>query len=115
MVNDDSCEEGGVCQAALRGVSKELQSRNDISGGILILRQTVSLHLDEILRDVTEILGVDIDLLEQSPPSLHLPEVILGLMLAPFLPEQTFFSPYLANSLFRDRKVELTSDSLSSP
>lgn len=65
--------EGRVSQGAFEGVGEELRAADDITGGVLHEGQTMPLDLRPQLGDVVEVLGVDVDLLEQLPPLLDLP------------------------------------------
>jgi len=58
----------------------------------------VSFHLDPVFRDIIQVLGVDIDLLEESPSGFYLSQVVFGFVLAPFPFKQSFFFPNLADS-----------------
>lgn len=72
-------------------------------------------HLGPVFGDIEEVLGVDIDLLKQSPLRLDVTQVVFGFVLAAFFLEQVFLAPDFTNGFCRERQVKIAADSFGAP
>lgn len=81
VLDDALGKDGGVSEAQFIGVAQEQQSRSDIACGVLVLGEVQALQGLPVFGDITEVFGIDVDLLAEVPLFFHLPQQSLGLRL----------------------------------
>ena len=102
MIEDEVSKEGGTGQGALLGESDELKAADHFPTGVLDVGQSQTTNLRPELRDVLEILGIEIHLFEKSPGGFYGSKVIFGLMLFALALEQPLLSPDAPECLIRN-------------
>jgi len=108
MLLDARGKHGAGGGTSLLGKSPEEQVAADVTSGVLNGRQVQVLHLQPVARDIVKILGIGADLLEQSPGSFDVCEILLALILPAALFQQAVSPPDAFQRTVTDGQVELT-------
>src|SRR3990167_2926912 len=107
MLEQQTGKQGGAGQGTFLGVTEELQAADDFAGGVLDQGQTEAANLGPELRDVVEVLGVQVHLLEQAPSRFDGAQVAFHAVLAALCSQQSFLPPDAAEGLLAEGKLEV--------
>src|SRR4051812_46039457 len=89
--------------------------RGNLSSRVLVARQPQGFSLCPQLGDVAQVFGVYTGLLEEPPRCLHLPQALLGLVLAALPLHEPLVAPDTKQRLLRERKREVALHPRSAP